>query len=163
MENNIDNTNFSIWIATLKAKVHSARQKIAFSLNSQVLELYWDIGKEICIKQQNSNWGSNVIDQIATEFKIEFPDMKGFSRRNLYAIRQWFLFYFQRYEFVPHTVAQIPWGHNRLIISKIKDIEEAEFYLLKQFQKISNQTCQLLKNWNGNLKGKAKISTGRIF
>jgi hypothetical protein len=100
MENNPDDANFLIWIAALKAKIHSARQKIAFSLNSQVLELYWEIGKEICAKQQNSNWGSNVIDQIAVEFKIEFPDMKGFSRRNLYAIRQWFLFYSQRYEFV---------------------------------------------------------------
>ena len=56
--------------------------------------------------------------------------MKGFSRRNLYAIRQWYLFYNSKYEFVPQCVAQIPWGHNRLIVSKIKNIDVAESYLL---------------------------------
>jgi hypothetical protein len=49
--------------------------------------------------------------------------MKGFSRRNLYAIKQCYLFYNSKYEFVPRTVAQIPWGHNRLIMSKIKNLE----------------------------------------
>ena len=59
------------------------------------------------------------------ELTSEFPDIKGFSRRNIYAIRQWYVFYSQKYEFVPQAVAQIPWGHNRLIISKIKEIEIA--------------------------------------
>jgi hypothetical protein len=54
--------------------------------------------------------------------------MKGFSRRNLYAIKQWFEFYNQQYEFVPQLVAQISWGHNRLKINKIKDISEAIYY-----------------------------------
>jgi len=60
--------------------------------------------------------------------KHEFPEIKGFSRRNLYAMRQWYEFYSQKYQFVPQSVAQLPWGHNRLIITKIKDIEIAEFY-----------------------------------
>lgn len=60
--------------------------------------------------------------------KHEFPEIKGFSRRNIYAIRQWYKFYSTKYQFVPQSVAQLPWGHNRLIITKIKDIDEAEFY-----------------------------------
>ena len=128
MENSLLNKDFSTWIDSLKKKVHSARNKVAFSMNSQILELYWEIGQEIYFKQQNSDWGSNVIEKVASELRSEFPDMKGFSRRNIYAIRQWYLFYSQKYEFVPHGVAQIPWGHNRLIISKIKDIDVAEFY-----------------------------------
>lgn len=60
--------------------------------------------------------------------KHEFPEIKGFSRRNLYAMRQWYEFYSQKYEFVPQSVAQLPWRHNRLIIAKIKDIKVAEFY-----------------------------------
>jgi predicted nuclease of restriction endonuclease-like (RecB) superfamily len=60
--------------------------------------------------------------------KHEFPEIKGFSRRNVYAILQWYRFYSVKYPFVPHGVAQIPWGHNRLIITKVKDVEEAEFY-----------------------------------
>ena len=84
--------------------------------NSQVLELFWEIGKEIASKQ--TTWGSNIIENVAKELNSEFPEMKGFSRRNLYAIRQWYLFYNSKYEFVPPCVAQIPWGHNRLIVSK---------------------------------------------
>ena len=67
--------------------------------------------------------------KISKELTSEFPDIKGFSKRNIYAIRQWYSFYSQKYEFVPQAVAQIPWGHNRLIISKIKDIEIAEYYI----------------------------------
>ncbi len=128
MEQNQINIEFASWINSLKKKVQSARQKIAFSINSQLLELYWEIGKEVDSKLKSSNWGTNIIDKISSELISEFPDIKGFSRRNIYAIRQWYLFYSQKYEFVPQAVAQIPWGHNRLIISKIKDIQIAEFY-----------------------------------
>ena len=129
MKKNQVNLEFVTWIYSLKQKVHSARQKIAFSINSQLLELYWEIGKEVDNKIKNSNWGTNIIEKISSELTSEFPDIKGFSRRNIYAIRQWYVFYSQKYEFVPQAVAQIPWGHNRLIISKIKEIEIAEFYI----------------------------------
>ncbi|NOY95275.1 MAG: DUF1016 domain-containing protein [Chlorobi bacterium] len=75
-----------------------------------------------------SKWGSKFIEQTALELKHEFPEIKGFSRRNIYAIIQWYRFYSTKYQFVPHSVAQIPWGHNRLIIAKIKNVGEAEFY-----------------------------------
>lgn len=119
---------FNQWIEELKQKIHSARRKVALSINSQLLELYWELGKEIVAKQNKSNWGSNFIENIATELKHEFPEIKGFSRRNLYAVKQWYLFYSEKFEFVPQFVAQIPWGHNRLIITKIKNIDEARFY-----------------------------------
>ena len=128
MNNVNSNKEFYDWINELKRTIKSARQKLAATINSQVLELYWEIGKEIASKQ--NTWGSKIIENVAKELNSEFPDMKGFSRRNLYAIRQWYLFYNSKYEFVPHTVAQIPWGHNRLIVSKIKDLDVAESYLL---------------------------------
>jgi predicted nuclease of restriction endonuclease-like (RecB) superfamily len=55
--------------------------------------------------------------------------MKGFSRRNLYAIRQWYLFYSAQSPIVPQPVARIPWGHNRLIVTKIKNYDEALWYV----------------------------------
>lgn len=118
---------YAVWITELKRTIQSARQKLAASITSQLLELYWEIGKEI-VKKQNQ-WGEQLIERIASELKAEFPEMKGFSRRNLYAIKQWYVFWSTKYEFVPRTVAQIPWGHNRLIISKIKIMEIAEFYV----------------------------------
>lgn len=121
-------SEFLEWVTTLKSKIRSAKNKLALSINSQVLELYWELGKDIAEKQQNSSFGSNFIEKIAEELKHDFPEIKGFSRRNLYAILQWYKFYSEKYQFVPQVVAQIPWGHNRLIITKIKNIEEAEFY-----------------------------------
>lgn len=128
MKNELHTSEYNDWIKILKSKIHSVRTKVALTINSQVVELYWEIGKDIHEKQQNADWGSKFIEQTAIELKHEFPDIKGLSRRNLYAMRQWYSFYSQKYSFVPQSVAQIPWGHNRLIVTKIKDLDEAEFY-----------------------------------
>lgn len=128
MNDKIRSQDYYNWIKELKSKIHAAQTKVALTINSQLLELYWEIGKDISERQENTEWGSKFIEQTAIELKNEFPEIRGFSRRNLYAIRQWYKFYSEKYPFVPQSVAQIPWGHNRLIISKIKDIEEAEFY-----------------------------------
>lgn len=138
MDLKLNNKEYRTWIVELKTKIHSAQNKVAYTINSQLLELYWQIGKDILEKQQVTKWGSSFIEQIAVELKHEFPDIKGFSRRNLYAIRQWYSFYSAKYKFVPQHVAQIPWGHNRLIISKVKDLDEADFYC--------NQI--IANNWN---------------
>ena len=124
----IKSQEYKGWIENLKSKIHAARTKVALSINSQLLELYWEIGKDISERQRTSDWGSKLIEQVADELRKEFPELKGFSRRNIYAMRQWYNFYSEKYPFVPQSVAQIPWGHNRLIISKVKDIKEAEFY-----------------------------------
>lgn len=122
------NREFYEWINQLKSKIRTVQTKVALTLNTQLIELYWEIGKDISNRQKQTNWGSKFIEQTAIELRSEFPQIKGFSRRNLYAIRQWYRFYSTKYEFVPQSVAQIPWGHNRLIITKIKEINEAEFY-----------------------------------
>lgn len=119
---------YAKWLNEIKHRIHASRTKVALSINSEVLVLYWEIGKSIYEQQQLENWGSHIIDKISIDLKHEFPDMKGFSRRNIYAMRQWFLFYSHSFSFVPQAVTQIPWGHNRLIISKTKDIEEGLFY-----------------------------------
>jgi predicted nuclease of restriction endonuclease-like (RecB) superfamily len=134
MNDEINISDFSVWLTALKAKIHAARNKLAFSINTQILELYWEIARDISEKQEKSGWGTGFIDRIVSELKHEFPDIKGFSRRNVYAILQWHKFYSLKYQFVPHDVAQIPWGHNRLIITKVKNIEEAEFYCLATAQ-----------------------------
>jgi predicted nuclease of restriction endonuclease-like (RecB) superfamily len=128
MNKELNLSEYKNWISELKSKIHAAHRKIAYSINSQLLEMYWEIGKDISEKQEKSKWGSKFIEQIAIELKHEFPEIKGFSRRNIYAIIQWYRFYSTKYQFVPQCVAQIPWGHNRLIITKIKNIDEAEFY-----------------------------------
>lgn len=123
-----DHNEYSNWIEDLKSKISKVRIKTALQINAQLLTLYWELGKEISEKVESAGWGSKVMDQIAIDLKHAFPELKGFSRRNLYAIRQWYQFYSAKFEFVPQAVAQIPWGHNRLIISKVKNLDEADFY-----------------------------------
>ncbi len=129
MSEKLSNIEYLNWIKRLKTKIREAQNKVAFSINSQLLELYWELGRELALRQQNTNWGSNYIESTALELRTSFPQIKGFSRRNLYAMRQWYLFYSQENEFMPQAVAQIPWGHNRLIVSKIKNLKEANFYI----------------------------------
>ncbi len=126
--NIIKKYNYESWLKELKVRIQKSRVKVALSINSELLELYWDIGKEICNKQQSEGWGSKLIEKVAVDLKHDFSEIKGFSRRNIYAMRQWYLFYSKEFAFVPQVVAQIPWGHNRLIISKSKKLEEGLFY-----------------------------------
>lgn len=116
------------WLETIKYKIKSAQLKASVTVNKQLMELYWDLAKDIVSKQNEANWGDAILEQLAIDLRLSFPNTHGFSRRNLYAIRQWYLFYSTVSEFVPQAVAQIPWGHNRLLISKIKNTKEALFY-----------------------------------
>jgi predicted nuclease of restriction endonuclease-like (RecB) superfamily len=77
--------------------------------------------------------GDDLIGQMELDLKQAFPDMKGFSRRNLIYMRRMYKF-FHNDEFVPQAVAQIPWGHIRLILDKMKDTQEAYFYVNKTIE-----------------------------
>ena len=93
-------TDYFHWIINLKSKIHAAQTKVALTINSQLREIYWEIGKYISERQENTDWGSKFIEQTAIELKKEFHEIRGFSRRNLYAIRQWYKFYSEKYLFV---------------------------------------------------------------
>ena len=102
-------------------------------MNSELLNFYWELGKEITEKQKLSNWGDGFLQQLSIDLMIEFPTIKGFSLRNLKYIRQWFNFWNRKNEIGQQAVAQlkqIPWGHNIAIISKCKNYEEALFYVI---------------------------------
>lgn len=73
MNQDINITDFAKWIIDIKSKIHEAQRKVAFSINSQLITLYWDIGRSISEKQEKANWGSNFIEKVATELKHEFP------------------------------------------------------------------------------------------
>jgi hypothetical protein len=99
------------WFSDLKQRISLARQQASLSLNSALIELYWEIGRDIVEKEERAAWGSGLIERLSRDLTHAFPDMKGFSRRNLYAIRQWYLFYSALSAIVPQPVAQLPWGH----------------------------------------------------
>jgi predicted nuclease of restriction endonuclease-like (RecB) superfamily len=140
---------YQSWVAELKNRIRVAQLKAAVKVNTELILVYWQLGKEIVEKQQEANWGDALIRELSKDLCAAFPDMKGFSRTNLFYIRQWYLFYNRELELVPQLVGQlpglahlvaeadlvpqlvgsIPWGHNREIITKCGDVKEALFYV----------------------------------
>lgn len=133
------NIEFAQWVKTLKNEIRTAQIKAAVKVNSGMLQMYWNLGKEITERQKTANWGDGFLKELSRELMAEFPDMKGFSYRNLKYIRQWFLFYNQEGSIGQQVVAQlgediffsVPWGHHLYIMSSCKDINKAVFYLQK--------------------------------
>ena len=121
-------------IADLKNRIQAAQIKAAVTVNTQLIALYWDIGKQIAERQQASGWGDTVIEQIAKDLSREFQNMKGFSRANLYRMMRFYAFYASQEEFVAQAVRQIPWGHNILIFQQIKDHSKALWYVRKTIE-----------------------------
>lgn len=124
----VKDISYNVWLEQIKQTIKKTQIKIALTANEQLIEMYWQLAEAIVQKQETARWGDAVLERLSVDLRLAFPNIKGFSRRNLYAIRQWYLFYSAEYKFVPQVVAQIPWGHNRLIIAKIKDRDQALFY-----------------------------------
>lgn len=150
----VDTIDFRNWIAELKQKVLSSQIKASIAVNSTLILFYWDLGKSI--DEKENSYGSKLLEQVSKELQTEFPDMKGFSVRNLKYCRNFYRFYspskgqqavallkqeelnrndliqeerIYNEQFVQQLVAQIPWGHNILIVTKSKTMQEALFYL----------------------------------
>ncbi len=130
----VKTSEYRSFIREIKQRIQSAQIKAAVSVNQELLHLYWDLAERIVAKQQETAWGDRFLGQMSQDLKIEFPEMKGFSRRNLEFMRQWYRFWAAESVIAKQVVSQIPWGHNLVIIGKIKNIEEAVFYVQKTIQ-----------------------------
>ena len=126
-------TGYAVFLLDLKARVRSAQLKAAIAINSELIRLYWDIGRAIVERQQQDGWGKAVVDRLATDLQTEFAGRQGFSPRNVWRMRAFYLAYApaidpsvrpskKRVEpILPQAVAEIPWGHNALLIEQVKD------------------------------------------
>lgn len=132
------------WLKELKQSVLQVQLKAAVSVNSELLQFYWNLGQDIIIKEKEAAWGSGFLKQLSSDLIKEFPDMKGFSLRNIQYIKKWYNFYNQDKSITQQAVAQlvkIPWGHNLRIIDKCKFPEEAMYYV-----------CNTIEhNWSRNV------------
>ena len=147
---------YTKWFIEIKQKIQVAQIKTAIKVNHELLNLYWELGKDISEKQKKTNWGESLIEQLSEDLSKAFPGVKGFSRANLFFMRKWFLFY-QNAGKVSQLVRQIPWGHNREIVMKCTNIEEAVFYVQGTIQNNWSRAV-LLMQIEGNLykrQGKA--------
>lgn len=112
----------------VKQRIRSAQYEALKAVNRELINLYWDIGQMIFIKQQNSNWGKSVVEQLSKDLQTEFPGISGFSARNIWNMRSFYVTYSQNEKLQP-LVAEIGWTHNIVILEKCKDDLEREFYM----------------------------------
>ncbi len=117
---------FSI-IENIKQEIKAAQYRAAIHANADMLLLYHDIG---CVINEHKSWGNKFIDNLATDIKIAFPESKGYSVRNLKYMAK-FAETYPDQEFVQQVVAQIPWGHNIVLMDKVSDTDERNWYIKK--------------------------------
>lgn len=111
----------------LKDRIRQAQVQAALSVNRELVLLYWQIGREILERQANQRWGSKVIERLAQDLRSEFPDMKGFSPRNLHYMRA-FADAYPESGVVQQVVANLPWGHNVRLLDALDTVEERVWY-----------------------------------
>ncbi|NJA08104.1 DUF1016 domain-containing protein [Methylococcaceae bacterium WWC4] len=120
-------TGYTDWLTELKTRIHSAQQRAALSVNRELILLYWQIGRDILERQAQQGWGAKVIERLSHDLRTSFPDMKGFSRANLMYMRA-FAEAWPDVEIVQQLVGRLPWGHNLVLLSKLKDAENRKRY-----------------------------------
>ena len=111
---------YAEWLAELKARIHSAQQRAVLAVNRELVQLYWQIGRDILARQAEQGWGAKVIERLAHDLHNAFPDMKGFSRANLLYMRA-FADAWPDEPIVQQAVGHLPWGHNLVLLAKLKD------------------------------------------
>ena len=121
------------WLGELKQSIANERLRIVLASNSAMVLLYWDIGKRILDKQQTQGWGAKIIDRLAHDLRECFPEMKGFSPRNLKYMRA-FAAAWPDYAIVQEALAQLPWYHNIALLEKLKISEDRLWYAAKACQ-----------------------------
>jgi len=112
----------------LKARVRSTQVRAARAANTEVLGLYWSIGRDILDRQDQAGWGTGVVDRLAADLRLEFPDQRGWSRRNLLYMRAFAAAWPELGEVVPQPVAQLPWGHVRALLDRLEGRAERDWY-----------------------------------
>lgn len=124
---------YATLLASIKDRIQTAQVRAAIAVNSELVVLYWGIGKEILARQQEQGWGKNVIPRLSKDLGREFPDMKGLSPRNLGYMKA-FAEAWPDETILQQLAAKLPWFHNCIILDKIKTSEERLWYIQEAIQ-----------------------------
>lgn len=124
---------YSELLAEIKDHIRTAQVKAVLSVNRELVLLYWQIGREILKRQKKEGWGAKIIERLARDLRQEFPDIKGFSPRNLKYMRA-FAEAYPKAKFVQEVLAQITWYHNLTLFEKVKDPTARVWYAQQVIQ-----------------------------
>ena len=132
--------DYATWLMELKTRIHSAQQRATLAVNRELVLLYWQIGRDILDRQGREGWGTKVIERLAQDLRNAFPEMKGFSPRNLKYMRT-FAEAWPDGEFVQEVLALLPWYHQLALLDKLKSADERRWYAAKAIE----------HNWSRNV------------
>ena len=121
------------FLEEIKGKIKSARIQAYRKANKELILLYWEIGERIVEKQEQLGWGKGIVEKLSNDLKKEFPTQTGYSAQNLWYMRQFYLTY-KDFPILQQLVGEIPWGQNLVIMSRVKNNKEKEFYIRKTFE-----------------------------
>jgi len=138
-----DVSEYRNWLRDLKQQIKAGQIKAVLSVNSQMMMLYWDLGKQIVEKQENAKWGSGFIEQLSKDLREEFPEMTGFSKDNLLMMRRFYLFYqsiiYQTPEFVAQPAQQLENSSHAIVAQPVQQLQLHD----NELETISNQVYRL--------------------
>ena len=115
-------------LSEIKQRIHSAQYEALKAVNKELIALYWDIGRMIKERQKGNTWGKAVVEQLASDLRKEFPAMQGFSARNIWYMRDFYVTYANNQKLQP-LVAEISWTKHIIILAQCKDDLEREYYI----------------------------------
>jgi predicted nuclease of restriction endonuclease-like (RecB) superfamily len=127
--NELDHKRYSEILGQIIAEVKNTRVVAARRINSAMMTMYWNIGKQLSVEKLEKGYGASVVKRLSADLQQEFPETTGFSPRNLWNMKNFYEFYSLADEKVQRSVALLPWRHNILIMSKVKSLSEAEYYV----------------------------------
>jgi predicted nuclease of restriction endonuclease-like (RecB) superfamily len=120
--------SYAVLLEDLKSRIRAAQIRASFAVNRELILLYWSIGRQISSRFQSEEWGSKIVDRLARDLQTEFPDVEGFSPRNLRYMRAlaeaW-----PDSQILQQVVAKLPWGHHTVLLDKVKDHATRKWYL----------------------------------
>ena len=121
-------TDYCGLLAEVKERVRTAQYAALKAVNTELVGLYWDIGRMIAERQEKAEWGESVVKRLSADLRQEFPGVAGFSVQNLWYMRQFYKEYSVHEKLQP-LVGEIGWAHNLLILQRCKEPLEREFYI----------------------------------
>ena len=148
--------DYGDWLASLKQRIQGARSRAALAVNGEQIRLYHSIGLDILERQGREDWGSKVIERLSRDLREAFPEMKGLSTRNLHYMRR-FAQEYPDIEIVQQAAAQLPWFHVVMLLTKVSDPEQREWYAVRAVAEGWSRTTleKQIKNQLFQRQGKA--------
>jgi predicted nuclease of restriction endonuclease-like (RecB) superfamily len=145
-------------LASLKTQIRTAQVRAAVAVNNELVLLYWSIGKAILSRQKEDGWGARVIERLAKDLRLEFPDMQGLSPRNLGYMKA-FAEAWPDEAILQQAAAKLPWFHNCVVLDKVKDINERRWYVEKALENGWSRNVLVLQIESGLYRRQGKATT----